>query len=267
MGKSGRVRFADLRSAYRLIHECRDLGHDPAAWPRHAIEQLTRLVGAQVGLVIQFRLAGPGEPPGVSVLHDHGWLTPRHRAYWYEHNILRREVVRAPTFQEFVALSGTLLTRRREQLVGDAAWYSSAEFQGMNRQVELDDLLASGFRRPVSPYLFGLVLYRSLGEERHGERERRLVHLFHHELSRHLGTALALERGGAVAALSPRLRQTLDCLLEGDSEKQVAARLGLSRHKVHEYVTTLYRRLGVASRAELMARCLRRRPSGGQSNR
>jgi DNA-binding CsgD family transcriptional regulator len=64
--------------------------------------------------------------------------------------------------------------------------------------------------------------------------------------------------------LSPRLRQTLECLLEGDGEKQVAARLGLSRHTVHDYVTALYRRLDVSSRPELMALCLSRgRPTGG----
>jgi DNA-binding CsgD family transcriptional regulator len=261
MGKSGRVRFAELRKVYRLIHECRDLGHDPTAWPRHAIEQLTQLVGSQVGLIVDFRLGEPGAPPGITLLHDHGWLIPHHGAYWRQRNFVNREVGQAPTFQKFVALSGTLLTRTREQLVDDTAWYRSGEFQEINRQVMVDDLLVSGFWRPVSPFLFSLGLYRSLGEKRHGERERRLVHLFHHELSRHIGRALALEHGGAVALLPRRLRQTLDCLLEGDSEKQVAARLGLSRHTVHEYVKALYRRLGVASRAELMVQYLRRPPS------
>jgi DNA-binding NarL/FixJ family response regulator len=60
--------------------------------------------------------------------------------------------------------------------------------------------------------------------------------------------------------LPPRLRQTLHCLLEGDSEKQVAARLGLSQATTHQYVTALYRRFGVHSRAELMAYAMRRLP-------
>jgi DNA-binding NarL/FixJ family response regulator len=107
-------------------------------------------------------------------------------------------------------------------------------------------------------------MVRRLREKKFAERERRLVHLFHHELSRYVGTALALEHGGAIEALPRRLRQTLKCLLEGDSEKQVAARIGLSRHTVHEYVTALYRRLDVSSRPELMARCLKQgRPNGG----
>jgi DNA-binding CsgD family transcriptional regulator len=58
--------------------------------------------------------------------------------------------------------------------------------------------------------------------------------------------------------LSPRLKQTLACLLEGDSEKQIAARLGLSRATLHQYVTALYRQLDVQSRPQLFARMLER---------
>ena len=58
--------------------------------------------------------------------------------------------------------------------------------------------------------------------------------------------------------LSPRLRQTLQHLLAGDSEKQVAGKLGLSRHTVHIYVKSLYRHFEVNSRGELLAKCLRR---------
>ena len=60
------------------------------------------------------------------------------------------------------------------------------------------------------------------------------------------------------AALSPRLGQTLTCLLAGHSEKEAAQQLGLSPHTVHVYVKELYRRFGVSSRAELLARHVRR---------
>ena len=54
--------------------------------------------------------------------------------------------------------------------------------------------------------------------------------------------------------LSRRLEQTLRSLLGGDSEKQVAAKLGLSQHTVHVYVKALYRKYGVSSRGELLAK-------------
>ena len=58
--------------------------------------------------------------------------------------------------------------------------------------------------------------------------------------------------------LSPRLQQTLQSLLSGDSEKQVARKLGLSPHTVHVYVKKLYRRYGVSSRGELLAKWVAR---------
>ncbi len=57
-------------------------------------------------------------------------------------------------------------------------------------------------------------------------------------------------------ALSPRATQTLRELLGGASEKEIADRMGLSAHTVHQYVKSIYRAFGVRSRAELMARCL-----------
>lgn len=54
--------------------------------------------------------------------------------------------------------------------------------------------------------------------------------------------------------LSRRLAQTLELLLSGDGEKQIAAKLGLSRHTVHVYVKSLYKHFEVCSRAELLAR-------------
>lgn len=58
--------------------------------------------------------------------------------------------------------------------------------------------------------------------------------------------------------LSPRQRQTLELLLEGHAEKQIAARLAISKHTVHVYVKTLYKRFDVCSRAELLARWVQR---------
>jgi DNA-binding NarL/FixJ family response regulator len=58
--------------------------------------------------------------------------------------------------------------------------------------------------------------------------------------------------------LPPRYRRTLDLLLTGMSEKQIAAELGLTWNSVHSYVKTIYQMLGTSSRAELMAQALKR---------
>ena len=61
-------------------------------------------------------------------------------------------------------------------------------------------------------------------------------------------------------SLPPRLRQTLERLLAGESDKEIARRLGISRHTVHEYCGDLYRSFGVGGRGELMAMLLRACP-------
>jgi DNA-binding NarL/FixJ family response regulator len=61
-------------------------------------------------------------------------------------------------------------------------------------------------------------------------------------------------RAAPLPPLSPRLKQTLDLLLAGDSEKQIARKLSLSQHTIHVYVKALYRGFGVSSRGELLAR-------------
>lgn len=56
--------------------------------------------------------------------------------------------------------------------------------------------------------------------------------------------------------LSPAQNKVLDRLLTGLSEKEVAAILEISHHTVHNHVREIYSRLGVNSRAELMAKLL-----------
>lgn len=84
--------------------------------------------------------------------------------------------------------------------------------------------------------------------------------------TRDIGSVLVSAFDPNVVHLPKRQRETLACLLEGDSEKQVAAHLGISFPTAHQYVTVLYRRFGVRSRAELPAHFRRRRNQlGGRS--
>lgn len=53
--------------------------------------------------------------------------------------------------------------------------------------------------------------------------------------------------------LSPRERETLLHLLEGEPESLIADEMGLAFSTVHQYVVSIFRKWGVNSRAELMA--------------
>jgi DNA-binding CsgD family transcriptional regulator len=83
-------------------------------------------------------------------------------------------------------------------------------------------------------------------------RKRRLIAAF----CRMLGDQLMDDKPAPLIGprLSHRQRQTLELLLSGNAEKQIAAHLSISRHTVHVYVKSLYKRFGVCSRGELLAR-------------
>ena len=85
------------------------------------------------------------------------------------------------------------------------------------------------------------------------QRKRKLVAEFCRIVGEQVGRPAPV--GGT--GLTPRMRQTLERLLAGDSEKQIASHLGVSRHTVHVYVKGLYRHYDVCSRGELLARFVR----------
>src|SRR4051812_47095068 len=85
------------------------------------------------------------------------------------------------------------------------------------------------------------------------QRRRRLVA----ELCKVVGSQVGGNARAEALGLSPRMRQTLEALVVGDSEKQIALKLKVSPHTVHVYVKQLYKRFGASSRGELLARFIR----------
>jgi DNA-binding CsgD family transcriptional regulator len=55
--------------------------------------------------------------------------------------------------------------------------------------------------------------------------------------------------------LTDAQRRVYDCLLDGDSEKEVASRLHISIHTVHSHTKAIYKAFNVTTRAELLAHC------------
>jgi DNA-binding CsgD family transcriptional regulator len=62
----------------------------------------------------------------------------------------------------------------------------------------------------------------------------------------------------AAPLLSPRELEILACIGEGASNKEVARRLGISPHTVKFHVESLFRKLGAVTRAEAVAKGLKR---------
>jgi DNA-binding CsgD family transcriptional regulator len=195
--------------------------------------------------------------------HARGWSCDRELRHFRRVYLEEQGLAKEVAFRRFIAMKKPFYTLRRQQIISDREWYVSIDFNEHLRPLDSDQFLGSRLTRDDTGLSSLFMVTRNVGERRFSPRGQRQFHLLHAELGRLFGTALRVQRGSQFDGLSERLRQTLECLLEGDSEKQAALRLGLSRHTVHEYVTDLYRRLGVNSRGELLALCLRRGAAPG----
>jgi DNA-binding CsgD family transcriptional regulator len=72
------------------------------------------------------------------------------------------------------------------------------------------------------------------------ERERAIVAALHATITAELGTGLARFTDPDPAALSPRVRDVLRSVLEGDGDKRIGARLRISVFTVNQYVKTIF---------------------------
>jgi DNA-binding CsgD family transcriptional regulator len=256
MAKSDLLRVQDIRDAYRLIGDCRDLGSDPGLWFPRMLEGLCRLFGALTATGGEGRWVRPhGAIEPISAFQF--GLKGRHYELFMAYMRANRAAT-DPIYRPLQHVRDRLITRTRRQVVSDAVWYRSAVFNENFRPTGIDHRLVSLDQVSDVGAISAIDLDRPMGDPDFSPREQRLLHFFHGELGRLIGRSLASATEPSPERLSPRLRQTLTCLLEGDSEKQVAARLSLSHATTHQYVTALYRRFGVQSRGQLLAYVMKR---------
>ena len=224
--------------------------------------ELCRLVGAQVGISGSHQIDAGGRAQVMQVV-DVGWESDAERQSF--HGFLQTEGLETePIVCQIQRLPGRLITRTREQVIDDRDWYGSLHHD-FRRPCRIDHCVISFYRPNDRQPISSITVHRALGARPFSRRERWMIHLLHEELGPQIGEELAGASEPSASDLSPRLRETLRHLLQGASEKEAAAKIGLSRATVHEYVTSLYRHFDVRSRGELLAYWLtrgRRPPTG-----
>lgn len=234
------------------------MGDDALAWQRHLLAGMARLSGA--GAAINFE--GSWQPFRPTGFAEWGWENgfDRQTVLRMYEDFARRGVNQPMYFPYLAALgrrAGPSLTRA--VLVSDGDWYRSSYYRDYHAPSGADAILwcilcqPGGYARTV-----GLVLVRPLGEKDFLPRHRTLAQAVATEVRTLIGGPLARFDEPSPAALPPRTRQVLRCLLEGDADKQVASRLGLTRHTVNQYIKVVFHHFGVSSRTELLARWIRR---------
>lgn len=262
MSRSSALRLRDLRAVFRLVGECRELGDDPGRWWKHFIAGLARQTGAGFGLGGEIGIHGPRDRRDLGItdwgidengFNRVGWVT---MLVGFRQNPLFNLIVNGYVAR-LPGAAGSALTRG--DMIPDRDWYASPYYQGPHSALGGDASLACFRPVPGAADEFSEVyLARAVGERDFSRRDRAVVAEAMAAVAPLVGGPLARFSEPAPSNLPPRAREVLRCLLEGDSDKLVAARLGLTRNTVNQYAKVIYTHFQVQSRAELLARWVRR---------
>lgn len=263
MSKSARLRAEDWRAIFRVIGECRDLGDDRVAWREHLLGQATRLTGSDIGMTGEMADGRSLRPRDLGVV-TWGWQTgfAKREVFNVHLTAFLEDPDYAPSMVEVFrhrANRPSVIVARNE-IIEDRHWYRSIEYTLIAKTYGIDPLLYSFRAIPgdSTDEDIGLTLARSEGHRNYNGRERALVDELLSAAAPLVGGALARFSEPSPSDLTPRRRQVLACLLEGDGDKQIAKRMGLSLHTVNEHTKAIFRHFGVRSRPELLARWVRR---------
>ncbi len=262
MSKSARLRLADHRAIWELVNECRDLGDDVAVWRQHLCAGVCRLNRGD-GLVNGGELCARGGQVQMIGSVECGWENGFNRAAFNRAIQTyggRMEVspMMAAYFRRPAGADGACF--RRCDLVPDRQWYPTRYYELIHETIGNDHTVMSFVAIPGRPGVcHGIAVSRRSSARRDfTDRERAIVEEVQRLTGPLVGGALAGFDEPSPAALPPRVRDVLRCALEGDSDKQVALRLGISGYTVNQYAKVIYRHFGVNSRAELLARWVKR---------
>src|SRR4051794_38370620 len=237
----------DVAALLTLVGEVTELPADKTLRRTHVIQRLLDMIGGRSAVL--FEQAGPDEGP----LARAGTVININTTCMAEAQAAERYLVHNdppdPAILEFRIAHGQTITMVRQ--TDEREWYRSDHYDIVRRPFDIDHSLYCRLTTPDGQDLTG-GLQRSPGDPEFTERDRTLIHLLHtHAPDVYHAPA---PEPPELTEPAPRLRPVLRCLMQGASEKEVAAKLKLSRHTVHRYTQTIYRELDLNSRAELMAK-------------
>lgn len=230
-----------------LVGEVREIGMgEPAR--RHLVDGLLGLLGCAVGGVVYDVCYGPGLKGGIAEATLSGFdgdiieVFSAHHTRGSDFNPFHRAVMHrlADHHEE-------LLTSTNGDIVPGAAWDGSAWLNDYARPARVDHFVGS-VRKIGERSCIGCGFMREAGDQPFTDEDREVLHLVH------LGVGRFFEGPSPRALLTARMRDTLDVLLLGASDKEIAAQLGISPHTVRQYVKAILRAYGASSRGQLIAR-------------
>jgi DNA-binding CsgD family transcriptional regulator len=260
MSRSNRLTLRDMRRVHEMMEQAAELGVEPDGWRGLLMDQTRHLLRARVAITMDSAGVAPGAIPRLISPLSMGWEECDLRGYLEYHR--SGQVTQDPAAVTLFELHERvrLVTANRRQLADDDEWYASPSVSEGRRSANIDDFVSSS--AAIAPHVLqGFIFYRDWGDTPFTAKDRRLLRYTHLCLLRRLrDSAHDYRRVSVEYELSPRLAQTFQLLLGGDGVKNIADELGVSLHTVNGYVKTVYRKLKVRSRVELISAARRRQP-------
>lgn len=246
MSRSGLLRLADARAAGRLAYELHDLPPDPLIVQTHMLTRLCELLRAQLCCYGRIECGSTETDFKVTTWVLGGWLEASARRTLSHYD--NHEYARDPMAIELVRRRSALDAFTRSDVFSNTDWYRTLHWNEYRRHLGVDPCVYGG--TPIDgAVIAGFGIHRGVGDRPFSARDKSLTRV----LLRGLDWVFRLPDPSDRPTLPPRLRQVLWRLRLGDSIPQTARYLRLSPDSVKRYAATLYRRLGVSSRAELLA--------------
>jgi DNA-binding CsgD family transcriptional regulator len=237
-----------------LLAEVARLRDHHDGWENHLAPELCRLFGGRECSIVRFADWGPVGEPRLLTASGGGWPDPKIAPLLLEFN--KNHPPRTdPVLDEFSKITGDVQVVRISEFLGMERMFRSLVYEHVGRPAQVGDGLIGRFSMRNVGHDIGFLVHRASSDPLFCERQRALYQFLIEELH-HLYTHGLLERIGSVPSIPPmppREREIIELLLRGEGWKQIAYQLGLSRHTVSGYGKTLFKRLGVHSRAELAA--------------
>jgi DNA-binding CsgD family transcriptional regulator len=235
--KHAPLKLRDVRNLFRLIAEIRRVGDEPNDWRPFMVKELIGLFNAELVVSSEIYVT-PTSDAGVWEVCDIGWGAGADGQTWR---------IESTTRETDPAVFDVMI-RDSKPATGDRI-----PIQPTKPMHEGTTFILSNQLLPHLSAIDQLGIHRGGGVATFTASDHRLLRLLHVELGRFWRKDILRATSDPTRSLAPRLKQTLELLVDGNSEKQIAFQLKISPHTVHNYVKALHQRFNVSSRGELIA--------------
>jgi DNA-binding CsgD family transcriptional regulator len=251
--RSNYIRTEDARAIVRLSGEVRELSTAKQEPVPHLLRELGKITRSEVALEFTARFRRR-ETYQFSRVLDHGWRTASDRTRVFDY-YLSLTLEEDPIVSEAMRRPSSVVTLMRSEIVSNRDWQRTVLFNEIYVPSAIEDSLLSVFKVNAEGDVRALIFKRATKGGAFGERERDLLDIF---VSEHRWLFAGPRptptmTPNLIEKFSRREREVLEILLTGAPEKHVAGLLGVSRNTAHQYVKSIYRKLSVTSRPQLMA--------------